>query len=205
QYVGATKRSKIVVLTSSISGEGKTTVAVGLSKIIAATGKKVVILDLDMRRSRMHDEFKITNKVGASSLLSKNSTLEEVLQRGVLENLDVITAGPKPPNPSELLVTAKFDRLIETLSQEYDYIILDTPPIGLVTDAMILLKIADVGLIATRANYSKKIFLKNVERFAKEHELHNLGFVINGLESSKSHGYGYGYGYGYGPSKGYYE
>ncbi|MCJ7766627.1 MAG: hypothetical protein MUP09_11920, partial [Thiovulaceae bacterium] len=74
-----------------------------------------------------------------------------------------------------------------------------------VTDAMILLKIADVGLIATRANYSKKIFLKNVERFAKEHELHNLGFVINGLESNKRHGYGYGYGYGYGTNKGYYD
>ena len=205
QYVGATKRSKIVVLTSSISGEGKTTIAVGLSKIVAATGKKVVIIDLDMRRSRMHEEFNITNKIGASSLLSKNNTLDEVLQKDVLENIDVITAGPKPPNPSELLVTAGFDKLIERLSQEYDYIILDTPPIGLVTDAMILLRIADVGLIVTRANYSKKIFLKNVERFAKEHELHNLGFVINGLESSKSHGYGYGYGYGYGTNKGYYE
>ena len=207
QFVGGTKKSKIIALTSSISGEGKTTVAVALSKIVAATGKKVAVLDLDMRRSRMHEEFKITNRVGVSSLLSGNNTLEEVLQKGVLKNIDVITSGPKPPNPSELLVTSGFDKLIEELllTQEYDYIIFDTPPIGLVSDAMILLKMADVGLIITRANYSKKMFLKNVERFAKEHELHNLGFVINGLESSKHHGYGYGYGYGYGSSKGYYE
>ncbi len=205
QFVGGAKKSKIVALTSSISGEGKTTVAVALSKIVAATGKKVVVLDLDMRRSRMHEEFSITNKVGVSSVLSGINTLDEALQKGVMENLDVITAGAKPPNPSELLLTSGFDALIATLSETYDYIILDTPPIGLVTDAMILLKLADVGLIVTRANYSKKSFLKNIERFATEHELHHLGFIINGLESSKRHGYGYGYGYGYGSGKGYYD
>ncbi len=205
QFVGGAKKSKVVALTSSISGEGKTTVAVALSKIVSATGKKVVILDLDMRRSRMHEEFSISNKLGVSSVLSGSNTLEEVIQKDVLENLDVLTAGPKPPNPSELLVTSGFDEMIEKLASTYDYIILDTPPIGLVTDAMILLRMADVGLIVTRANYSKKSFLKNIERFATEHELHNLGFIINGLESSKKHGYGYGYGYGYGSGKGYYE
>jgi len=205
QFVASTKRSKVVALTSSISGEGKTTIAVALGKIIAATGKKVVVLDLDMRRSRMHEEFKISNKVGVSSVLSGNNTLPEVIQKDVVDKLDVLTAGPKPPNPSELLVTADFDRMIAILSEQYDYVILDTPPIGLVTDAMVLLKMADVGLIVTRANYSKKSFLKNIERFSKEHDLNNLGFIINGLESSRKHGYGYGYGYGYGSGKGYYE
>jgi len=205
QFVGGGKKSKVVALTSSISGEGKTTVAVALAKIIAATGKRVVILDLDMRRSRMHEEFTISNKIGVSSILSGHNTLEEAIQSGVEENLDVITAGPKPPNPSELLVTSGFDEMIETLSEHYEYIILDTPPIGLVTDAMILLKMSDVGLIVARANYSKKSFLKNIERFAREHELHNLGFILNGLESSKKQGYGYGYGYGYGSGKGYYD
>ena len=205
QFVGGGKRSKIVALTSSISGEGKTTIAVALAKIVAATGKKVVILDLDMRRSRMHEEFSITNKIGVSSILSGINTLDEVLQKDVIENVDVITAGAKPPNPSELLLTSSFDTMIETLSEKYDYIILDTPPIGLVTDAMILLKLADVGLIVTRANYSKKSFLKNIERFALEHELHHLGFILNGLDSSRKHGYGYGYGYGYGSGKGYYD
>ncbi len=207
QFVGGAKKSKIVALTSSISGEGKTIIAVSLAKMIAATGKKVIILDLDMRRSRMHKELGITNKVGVSSVLSGNNTLDEALQKEVLKNIDVITAGPKPPNPSELLVTAEFDKLIEDLLlvHAYDYIIFDTPPIGLVSDAMILLKTADVGLIVTRANYSKKAYLKNVEKFSREHELNNLGFILNDLESSKGHGYGYGYGYGYGSSKGYYE
>jgi capsular exopolysaccharide synthesis family protein len=207
QFVGGAKKSKIIALTSSISGEGKTTVAVSLAKMIAATGKKVIILDLDMRRSRMHEEFNITNKVGVSSVLSGNNTLEEALQKEVLKNIDVITSGPKPPNPSELLVTTGFDKLIEDLLliHAYDYIIFDTPPIGLVSDAMILLKTADIGLIVTRANYSKKEFLKNVDKFSKEHSLSNLGFILNGIESSKRHGYGYGYGYGYGSSKGYYE
>ena len=205
QFVGANKQSKVIAITSSISGEGKTTIAVALSAIVAATGKKVIVLDLDMRRSRMHEEFKITNKIGISSYLVGNNTLEEVVQKEVNANLHVITAGPKPPNPSELLVTSQFDTMIEELKKEYDYIILDTPPIGLVTDAMILLKMADVGLIVTRANYSKKSFVKNIERFASEHELHNLGFILNGMESSKRQGYGYGYGYGYGSGKGYYD
>ncbi len=205
QFTGGTKKSKVVSLTLFISGEGKTTVAVALAKIIAATGKKVIILDLDMRRSRMHEEFSITNKVGVSSILSGHNTLEEAIQKDVGENLDVLTAGPKPPNPSELLVTTEFDELIAVLSESYDYIILDTPPIGLVTDAMILLKMSDVGLIVTRANYSKKSFIKNIERFSSEHELHNLGFIINGMDSGKKQGYGYGYGYGYGSGKGYYD
>ncbi len=205
QFVGGAKKSKVVALTSSISGEGKTTIAVALAKIISATGKKVIILDLDMRRSRMHEEFSITNKIGVSSILSGHNSTDEAIQVGVEENLDVLTAGPKPPNPSELLVTSGFDDLIVTLSERYDYIILDTPPIGLVTDAMILLKMADVGLIVARANYSKKSFLKNIERFSSEHELHNLGFILNGIESSGKQGYGYGYGYGYGSGKGYYD
>ena len=102
------------------------------------------------------------------------------------------------------MVTAEFDRLIEDLLlvHAYDYIIFDTPPIGLVSDAMILLKTADIGLIVTRANYSKKEFLKNVDKFAKEHDLSNLGFILNGIESSKGHGYGYGYGYGDGSGRG---
>ncbi len=205
QFTGGTKKSKVVALTSSISGEGKTTIAVALSKIIAATGKKVIILDLDMRRSRMHEEFSITNKVGVSSILSGHNTFEEAIQKDVEENLDVLTAGPKPPNPSELLVTTEFDELMALFSERYDYVILDTPPVGLVTDAMILLKMSDVGLIVTRANYSKKSFIKNIERFSNEHELQNLGFILNGLESGKNQGYGYGYGYGYGSGKGYYD
>ena len=205
QFAGGAKKSKIVALTSSISGEGKTTAAVALAKIIAATGKKVILLDLDLRRSRMHEEFRITNKVGVSSVLSGVRTLHEVMHEDIFENLDVITSGPKPPNPSELLVTAGFDEMIAKLSEAYDYVIFDTPPIGLVTDAMILLQIADIGLIVTRANYSKKAFIKNIERFAAEHKLQNLGFIINGVESDKKQGYGYGYGYGYGSGKGYYE
>ena len=203
QYVGVKKSSKLIAITSSISGEGKTTIAVALSGIVAATGKKVVVLDLDLRRSRMHEEFQISNKIGVSSYLSGSATVDEIIHPDVKENLDVITAGPKPPNPSELLVTKEFDEFLNILRERYDYIILDTPPIGLVTDAMVLLKVADVGLIVTRAYYSKKSFLKNVDRFASEHHLNNLGFIINGLESSKRHGYGYGYGYGYGSTKGY--
>ena len=204
QFVGGSKKSKVVALTSSISGEGKTTIAVALAKIIAATGKKVIILDLDMRRSRMHEEYNVSNKEGVSNILAdRNIPYSEIIQRGVFENLDIITAGPKPPNPSELLVTSGFETLIESLSNEYDYVILDTPPIGLVTDAMILLRMADIGLMVTRANYSKKSFLKSVERFTKEHDLHNIGFIINGLESNKRQGYGYGYGYGYGSEKSY--
>ncbi|WP_457598150.1 GumC family protein [Hydrogenimonas sp.] len=197
-------RSKLVTITSSIPQEGKTTTTYELAKIIAKGEKKVIVLDLDMRRSKLHELFKLPNKEGVSTLLAGKVSLKDVIQHTQEENLHVITSGPTPPNPSELLMSDAFKRLVKTLMTEYDYVLLDSPPIGLVTDAMIVMRMSDISLILLRAEYSKRDFLKSINHFVEEHEL-KAGIILNGVKaSSRSAAYGFGYGYNYGYKNNYY-
>ncbi|WP_353661142.1 polysaccharide biosynthesis tyrosine autokinase [Hydrogenimonas sp. SS33] len=205
EFLADSNKSKLVTVTSSIPQEGKTTTTVELAKIIAKGGKKVIVIDLDMRRSSLHEKLRVPNKEGMSMLLAGKVTLKEVIQHTKDDDLDVITSGPTPPNPSELLMSDNFKRAIKTLLSEYDYVILDSPPIGLVTDAMILMRMSDINLIVVRAEYSKKDFFKNINRFVESHEL-KAGIVLNGVkQSAKTGAYGFGYGYNYGYSSNYYK
>jgi len=205
EFLQHTGKSKLVTITSTIPKEGKTTISTELSKIIAKSGKKVIIADLDMRQSKVHKMFNLPNKEGLSTLLAGKNTLKEVIQRTNEDNLYVITSGPKPPDPSELLMSEEFKKLIERLLNEYDYVLLDSPPIGLVTDAMIAMRMSDINLVVLRAEYSKKDFIKNINRFAEEHEI-KVGIILNGLKVSANKGaYGYGYGVSYGYSNNYYS
>ena len=205
EFLADTGKSKLVTVTSSIPQEGKTTTAVELAKIIAKGGKKVIVLDLDMRRSRLHEIIRVPNKEGMSTLLVGKDTLKDVIQHTKEENLDVITSGPTPPNPSELIMSESFKKIIKTLLLEYDYVMLDSPPIGLVSDAMIVMRMSDINLIVVRAEYSKKDFFKNINKFVQEHEL-RAGIVLNGVKANaKSGAYGFGYGYNYGYSSNYYS
>ncbi len=204
EFLADTGKSKLVTMTSSIPQEGKTTTCVELAKIIAKGGKKVIVLDLDMRRSRLHEVIKVSNKEGMSTLLVGKETLNDVIQHTKEENLDVITSGPTPPNPSELIMSDNFKRVVKTLMSRYDYVMIDSPPIGLVSDAMIVMRMSDINLIVVRAEYSKKDFFKNINKIVEEHQL-KAGIVLNGAKSSaKSGAYGYGYGYNYGYSSNYY-
>jgi len=204
EFLYESDKSKLVTITSSIPTEGKTTLTTEVAKIIAKTQKTVIVLDLDMRRAKVHEKYNLSNIKGMSTFLANKHTLMEVIQQTELENLSVITAGPTPPNPSELIMTKRMTEVIEVLLEKYDYVFLDTPPIGLVTDAMMLMKISDLNIFVIRANYSKKDFIKNINRFVEEHKLNNPGMVLNGVELSKNSGYGYGYGYGYGHASDYY-
>ncbi len=204
EFLANSGKSKLVTVTSSIPQEGKSTTVAELAKIIAKGGKRVIVMDLDMRRSKLHELFKLPNKEGVSTLLAGKVTLKEVIQHTRDENLHVITSGPTPPNPSELLMSDAFKRVVKTLMNEYDYVLLDSPPIGLVTDAMIVMRMSDINLILLRAEYSKKDFLKNINHFVKEHEL-KAGIILNGVKSSsKTAAYGFGYGYNYGYKNNYY-
>ncbi len=188
-------KSKLVTVTSSVPSEGKTTVVCELGKVIAQGQRKVLLIDLDMRRSTVHEKFKLDNSKGMSTLLSEQNRLDEVIKKTEYANLDVITAGPVPPNPSELLMSKEFKFIIETLLSKYDYILLDTPPIEVVTDSVILIKLSDISLFVFRANYSKKDFIKNINDFVKKHELENSGIILNGVALEKKFAYGYKYGY----------
>ena len=205
EFVKTVDTSKLITITSSVPAEGKTTISTELAKIIASSHKKVLLIDLDMRRARMQEEFKMDNKIGMSTLLSGRNTLNEVVLNSEFENLQVITAGPTPPNPSELIMSDGFKVIIDNLRQKYDYVILDSPPIGLVTDAMMLMKMSDVNLFVFKAKFSKKDYIENINRMVSEHNLENAGFILNGLDSNSQSGYGYGYGHGYGQEHDYYR
>ncbi|MFT7823242.1 MAG: polysaccharide biosynthesis tyrosine autokinase [Sulfurimonas sp.] len=198
QFLSCGKKNMVIALTSTISGEGKTTLAMNLASIISLSGKRTVILNTDIRKPTLHERFGIELGKGLSSLLAGHADFAEVIQQSGYENLDVITSGPIPPNPSELIQSERMEVLMEKLKEVYDVVILDTPPVGLVTDARILMQHADVNMYLFRSGYSKKEFVGNLNRITELNALSGLCLVLNDLPcGSGSYGYGYGYGYGY--------
>lgn len=190
------KNARVLTVTSTIGGEGKTFTAVNLGGIIAMSKKKVIILDLDMRKPRVHLSFGHENRPeGVSTVLINKHTVDESINHSRIENLDYISAGPTPPNPAELLLNGEFDELLDKLKLKYDVIILDTPPVGLVTDGILAMKKADLAMYVVRANYSKREFLKTLNRLQTVNQFENIAVVLNALPNLRSNNYGYGYGY----------
>jgi capsular exopolysaccharide synthesis family protein len=194
------KHANTILITSSVSGEGKTFCSINLATIYALSGKKTVLVGLDLRKPKIFGDFNLTNKIGVVNYLIGEQSLEEITNTTAIENLDIITAGPIPPNPSELLISERMDVLISTLKEAYDVIILDSPPLGIVTDAQDLTKYADTNIFILRLNYTKKGMLQFINAKYKAKEIKNLSFILNFYKPNKSEnlGYGYGYGYGYG-------
>jgi capsular exopolysaccharide synthesis family protein len=190
------QRKRIISVTSTISGEGKTFVAINLGGVIALSGAKVVILDLDMRRPKVHTAFDEENYNGISTLLIGKHTLSECIRSSPIETLDFIAAGPTPPNPSELILRPEFDTLLKELHLKYDVIIIDTPPIGLVTDGVLVMRKVDLPIYVVRADYSKRIFIKNINKLIRNNNFSKLAVILNALKNNGQFGYGYGYGYG---------
>ena len=193
QFMIGEASSPLISITSTVSGEGKTFLAVNLGAIMAMTNKRVVILDLDMRRPRVHAAFDEENsEKGISTILINKYAISDSIRSTRLDNLFYIPSGPVPPNPSELLLTAGFDQLINELRASFDLIILDTPPIGVVTDAKIILQKSDLAIYVVRANYSHRSFLKEISALHETHTT-NLGVVLNSANRSGTEKYGYGY------------
>lgn len=198
--------SKTLMITSSISGEGKTFCSINIATVFALSEKKTVIIGLDLRKPRLADEFNLKNQTGVVNYLIKQNSLAEITNSTQIPNLDVILSGPIPPNPSELILSDAMKELIIELKQKYDYIILDTPPVGLVSDALELAQYADVTLYIVRQNYTKKDMITLLNTRIKRGELANASIVLNGYENKAKYGTAYGYGYGYGAySNGYHD
>ncbi|WP_264520812.1 polysaccharide biosynthesis tyrosine autokinase [Flavobacterium sp. N1994] len=195
--------TKTLMLTSSVSGEGKTFCSLNIATVFALSEKKTIILGLDLRKPKIFDDFNILNDLGAVNYLIGQKTLDEVIQKTHIPYLDVITSGPIPPNPSELILGDTMKELIAELKKKYDYIILDTPPVGLVSDALELSQYCDVTLYVVRQNFTKKEMLTLLNNRTKRGELNNVSIIFNGYENKAKYGVGYGYGYGYGYSYGY--
>lgn len=204
QFISNEDTSKIIAVTSTISGEGKTFIAINLAGVIAFSGKRVIILDLDMRKPKIHIGFGVENDRGMSTILINKNAPEECITHSSLANLDFITAGPIPPNPAELIINQRMTMLLEYLKGKYDIIITDLPPIGIVSDGIPIMQQADYPLYILRANYSKKMFIAQLNKLMAENKVKNLSVILNGIEMSKlKYGYGYGYSYGYGYGYGY--
>lgn len=205
-FINGKNTTKVITITSTISGEGKTFVAVNLGAIIAFSNQKVCVVDLDMRKPKVHSAFGDDVAVdGMSTLLIGKSKFNETVRHSSIENLDYIPAGPNPPNPSELILNEEYDRILARLKEEYDVVILDTPPVGLVTDAVLSMRKSDLQLYVVRADYSKRSFVKSIDGLKNVNRFKNLSVIFNSLKPSGRGGYGYGHGHGYGYGYGYYD
>ncbi|MFN3839890.1 MAG: GumC family protein [Cyclobacteriaceae bacterium] len=185
---------KIIAISSTVSGEGKSFLAMNLGGIVALSKKKVVLLDLDMRKPKVNQPLNGSDpNKGVSTILIRKNTWQECLSNTPVENLDFIPSGPHPPNPAELLLNGEFTSMLSDLREKYDFIILDTPPVGLVTDGIMAMKHADVSVYVFRANYSRKEFIHNLQRIVRINKFNNITAVVNALPATSETAYGYGY------------
>ncbi|MFA9186510.1 polysaccharide biosynthesis tyrosine autokinase [Flavobacterium magnesitis] len=197
---------KTLMITSSISGEGKTFCSINIATVFALSEKKTVIVGLDLRKPKLAQEFNLSNETGVVNYLIRQKSLNEIVNATEIPYLDVILSGPIPPNPSELIIGEAMADLIAELKKEYDYIILDTPPVGLVSDSLELGQYADVTLYIVRQNVTKKEMIPLLNNRVKRGEMTNVSIILNGFENKAKYGSAYGYGYGYGDySNGYHE
>ena len=192
---------KVVLFTSSTSGEGKTFTAANLSVSFGLLGKKVILVGLDIRRPRLAELFGINDhRHGITNLLVKDAPTaadvqEQILPSGVNKNLDLLMAGPIPPNPAELIARSSLEAIIKALKDKYDYIMIDTAPVGLVTDTLQIARVADASIYMCRADYTPKSNFELINALTNEKKLPNMAMVLNGIDMSKKK-YGYYYGYG---------
>lgn len=199
---------KAVVFSSAVQGEGKTTTAANVAFSIARNNSRVLLIDMDLRRPRIHRLLKLSSVPGLTNFLGGFNPIGEVLHREVFPNLDVICAGTIPPNPSELVASTNMATFLEELRKGYDFIIIDSPPVGVVSDALPLLSLVDGLVLVVRSRFTNR---KDVKRVVDQvNFIHGkiLGVVVNGVQDEKRsygyrrnyrrYGYRYGYGYGYG-------
>ncbi|MCI6691151.1 MAG: CpsD/CapB family tyrosine-protein kinase [Clostridium sp.] len=192
QYSSFDKEYKVIVITSSEHGEGKSTTAGNLALCMAQGDKKVILVDCDLRRPSIHKKFKVSNLAGLSDVIIGKSDLSKVMHR-YNKNLVLLTSGKIPPNPSEMLSSKSMENLLEKLRENFDYVILDTPPVQAVTDSQILSTKADGTILVVRAERTKKESVNNAINLLKKVNANIIGTVLNGTDLSRNK-YQYYYG-----------
>lgn len=199
QYLGDGS-CRVLMFTSSIGGEGKSFVSINLAASLAYSDKRVLLIGLDLRKPTLHDRLQVPNQYGASNCLIGQGKPSDFIQSTIVHpKFDVLTSGPIPPNPSELLSNGRLPLLIAELRKEYDYILIDSPPYGLVTDSSLIAEHVDATLYLVRFNYTLVDHLKRIGELQRAKRFSNLSVIFNGVNYGAGYGYGYGYGgYGYG-------
>jgi capsular exopolysaccharide synthesis family protein len=212
EYLSTEGNCKTIMISSHNPNEGKTFVSTNLAVIISKAGKKVLLLELDLHKPKVYQGLNMKSEKGITSVLAGKENIEEVVLKSSFDNLDVMLAGPTPPNASELILSKRMEEIINYGKNNYDYLIIDTPPVGLISDALLLMKYADATLFVVNPKIAKKEFILNIEEIVKANQVKNFGFILNGVKLKQSkyyynysygykYGYKYGYGYGYGESK----
>lgn len=202
QFFGSRSGNKIILVTSSVGGEGKSFVTINLASVFAMQDYKVLIVGLDMRKPKLFGDFNLDNNTGMSSYLIGDASLEALIKPTGVANMDIIPSGPVPPNPSELISKPEMLHFFEEVSARYDFIIVDTPPVGIVSDALQLMQYSHINIYVVREHYSKKDYIASLNEQFDEEKFKNLSILINDSDYGVSYGYGYG---GYGNGDGYYE
>lgn len=195
-YYPLESKCRVIITTSTVPGEGKTFIAINTADIYAMSGKKVLLVDFDLRKPRLEKCLDLDNEFGLSTILTNRKTWQECLHKDVVENMDVITSGPLTPIAAELLIGKNIDTFISEVRNEYDIVILDTPPLGIIHDAITLSKYADNFFYVMRSGISVKGYIEYINGIVEEHGLKNVSMILNGLPASKHSSYGYSkYGY----------
>ena len=218
QYLLAKEGANVILVSSLHPQEGKSFVSSNLASILAKAGKKVVLVDFDMHKPRVNHYMGLSNDRGASSIMIGKASPKEVMKPGTYPSLDVITAGPVPPNASDLILSNRMKETIAELKANYDYVILDTPPILLISDALVLMEHVDTALLVTNVAKSSRRGVQHLEDLLEQNNLKHASFVLNGIRTKRwtyyynryatkygyaTYGAEYGYGYGYGGGERY--
>ena len=207
-YFSKNDQLQTILVTSLHPGEGKTFVASNLATILAKAGKKVMLLDFDLHKPKVHRRFGIENLKGTSSYLIGQASFDEVIHRDVVENLDIVTGGPIPPNASEIILSHRTEELIRETQKKYEYVIVDTPPLLLISDSQVLVNYSDMALFVLNSKKAHRDGVRYLEEFIDKLENHNVGLILNNIRIKRwkyyygkvtgSYGYGDGYVYQYG-------
>lgn len=200
-YIESEKACKKILVTSSVSGEGKTFVSINLASAMALSGKKTLLIGLDLRRPKISEYLGVKSETGLSNFLIGKANRDEIIVKTAFENLHVVPSGPIPPNPAELLLKDKMTEFLSSLDGEFDVIVMDTPPIGLVSETMDLMRFSDINLYIVRQDYTHKRYLLMINDLYANDQVDNIYAVFNGLKAGVDvydfGGYNYGYGYNY--------
>ena len=210
QYITGKSDKSVILVSSSFSGEGKSFVSINMGAVLSLAGKKTIILEFDIRKPKILSALEISKKPGITNFLVGKASMEELpVPIKDFDNLYVLPCGPIPPNPAELLLTAKVDEMFDWLRKNFDVIIIDTAPVGMVSDAQTLGKYADCTLYIVRQGYTFKKQVALIDEFYQQQKLPRVSIIINDVKVKPGYGYygygRYGYGYGYGSNYGYYE
>lgn len=209
-YANINVDAKTYLITSFLPGEGKTFTSVNLAAILAKSGKKAVIIELDLHKPRIYKRFGLSPQTkGITTYITGQNSFEEIVSETYIPNLFCIYSGPIPPNPSEFVLSEKMKEIINKAKAEFDYVIIDTPPAGLLSDSVYLIQNADASIFVLNTRTSTKRVITFIENIMEDNKISNVFLLLNGVTRLgkryyyQGYGYSYGYGYGYGYGKGY--